>query len=358
MHSRARAGTLAAALMMVSLMACAGVAAAQDTPTRPRILVWSFHEENDVLAGTDRHYTQGFKFSLLREQEGSPGWMENLAPLLWNRFGDEDLPFGFNGGWSIGQNMYNPAEIERVEPDPDDRPWAGWLYLGRTLQVSSDCEAGIGGAEPADGEVVACRQQQHTFELDLGVVGPLSGAKGAQTELHKLIDSDPPLGWDNQLGNEPGLLLLYTGKWRYPNRSRTLDAIPHVRVGLGNVLTFAGAGGTVRLGRNLSGFGGDLIPAVQRGTRPRWEAYLFAGAEARLVGVNIFLDGNHFRDSPSIDKEIFVYDLSGGGAVRYRSFRVAVTLVQRSPEFKPPSGRDLDPQKFGSFVLSWERGLP
>lgn len=353
MHSQARAGALTAVLLVL-----AAAAAAQDTATpRPRILVWSFYDENDVLAGTDVHYTQAFKFSFLREQEGSPGWMEDLALPLWNRFGNEELPFGFNGGWSFGQNFYTPEDIERVEPQPDDRPWAGWLYLGRTLQVSSDCEA-VAVPEAEGGEVVACRQQQHTFELDLGVVGPLSGAKATQTELHKWIDSDPPLGWDDQIGNEPGLLLLYTGKWRYPNRSMTLDAIPHTRVGLGNVLTFAGAGATFRFGRNLSGFGGDLIPAVDRGARPRWEAYLFAGGEARLVGVNIFLDGNHFRDSPGIDKESFVYDLSGGAAVRYRSFRVTLTLVQRSPEFKPPSGRHLDPQKFGSFVLSWERGVP
>jgi hypothetical protein len=349
---------IGAAMLAAALLTLPG-AAAQDAPPKPRIVAWSFHEENDVFAETDVHYTQGLKFTLLREQEGSPAWMENLAPVLWSGFGDEDLPFAFNGGWSFGQNMYNPEDIETAVPNPDDRPWAGWLYLGRMLQVSSDCdtETSLTAEEIAAG-AVPCREQQHTFEADLGVVGPLSQAEWAQKTLHKLIGSAEPAGWDNQIGNQPGLLLLYTGKWRFPNRSRTFDAIPHVRIAAGNVLGFAAAGGTVRLGRNLTGFGGDLIPAVQRRPRPRCEAYLFVGAEARLVGVDVFLDGNQFRTSPSIDKEPFVYDLSGGGAVRYGNWRVTYTMVQRSPEFEPPSGRDLDPQKFGSFVLSWERGMP
>jgi lipid A 3-O-deacylase len=357
MNHRVRAAILA--VMAAALLVFSGAATAQEDPPRPRIVSWSFHEENDVFAETDIHYTQGLKFTLLREQEGSPAWMENVAPELWSRFGNGELPFGFNGGWSFGQNMYNPEDIETAVPNPDDRPWGGWLYLGRTLQLATDCDdEGRPTPEQVAAGVVRCREQQHTFEADLGVVGPLSGAEWAQKTLHRMIGSAEPAGWDNQIGNQPGLLLLYTGKWRYPNRSRTFDAIPHVRIAAGNVLGFAGAGGTVRLGRNLTGVGGDLIPAVSRRPRPRWEAYVFAGAEARLVGVNVFLDGNQFHGGPSIDKEPFVYDLSGGGAVRYRNFRVTYTLVQRSPEFESPSGRDLDPQKFGSFVLSWERGMP
>lgn len=356
MNRRVRAGIMAAT---AALLACAGTATAQENPPKPRIVSWSFHEENDVFAETDIHYTQGLKFTLLREQEGSPAWMESLAPELWSRFGNDNLPFGFNGGWSFGQNMYTPEDIKTAVANPDDRPWAGWLYLGRMLQVASDCDdEGPLTPEQIENGDVRCREQQHTFEADLGVVGPLSQAEWAQKTLHKIIGSAEPAGWDNQIGNQPGLLLLYTGKWRYPNRGRTFDAIPHVRIAAGNVLGFAAAGGTVRLGRNLTGVGGDLIPAVSRRPRPRWEAYLFAAAEARLVGVNVFLDGSQFHDGPSIEKEPFVYDLSGGGSVRYKSFRVTFTLVRRSPEFEPPSGRDLDPQKFGSFVLSWERGMP
>jgi lipid A 3-O-deacylase len=318
---------------------------------RPRIVSSNFYEENDVFADTDRHYTQGLKLSLLYEQEGTPPWLEDLVPRLWSVFGDEDLPPAHNAGWTLGQNIYTGEDIRRATPDPDDRPWAGWLYLGRLLQISSDCDP----LADVEGGAV-CREQQHTFELDLGVVGPASGADWAQSALHEIIDSAEPQGWRHQLGNEPGLLLLYKGKWRFPNRSQTFDFIPHGGMALGNVLTSLSAGGTVRLGFHLSGFGGDVLPAVRRlEGRPTWEAYVFGGAEGRLLGVNIFLDGNHFRDSASVDKEPFVHDLSYGAAVRYKQLRLTYTLVRRSPEFEPRSGRDLGTQDFGSVIVSWER---
>lgn len=36
---------------------------------------------------------------------------------------------------------------------------------------------------------------------------------------------------------------------------------------------------------------------------PEWEAYVFAGAEGRGVASNIFLDGNTFEDSHTVDRE-------------------------------------------------------
>lgn len=317
---------------------------------RPRIVAWNLYEENDVLTGTDQHYTQGLKIGWFREQEGSPEWAERIAPRIWALLGDEQLPFGFNAGWSLGQNIYTPENITRSTIDINDRPWAGWLYAGRLIQVGSDCDP-----EADVPEVAKCREQQHTFELDLGVVGPLSGAEWAQTKLHELIESSEPQGWDNQLDNEPGLLLLYRGKWRFVNSSSTIDLIPQAGGALGNVLTYIEAGATIRLGFNLTGFGVDPIPAVQRRPKPIWEAYAFAGAEGRAVALNIFLDGNNFQESYSVDKEPLVYDLKTGASARYKAWRLTYTLVKRSEEFKPRSGRNLGPQDFGSVVVSWER---
>lgn len=337
-------------LVLLCVLATSDALAQQ---ANPRVVVSNFYEENDVFADTDQHYTQGLKLSYLVEQDGTPPWMERLVPRLWSLFGDENLPSTYNSGWSLGQNIYTPDDINFAGLNPDDRPYAGWLYVGRLLQISDDCDPTAPlppGADP-------CRQQQHSFELDLGVVGPASQAGWAQTKLHEIIESDEPMGWDYQLGNEPAALLLYRGRWRFPNRSLTFDAIPSAGFALGNVLTYLSAGGMVRLGRNLSGFGGDVLPGVNRIRPASWEAYGFAGAEGRLVGVNIFLDGNHFRESASVDKKSFVYDLSYGAAVRYKPLRVTYTRVVRSQEFEPRSGRDLDPQEFGSVILSWERSF-
>jgi lipid A 3-O-deacylase len=309
------------------------------------ISVMSLYEENDVFTETDLHYTQGLKLSFFRIEAGTPERLETAAKKLWSLLGNGAIAETHNAGWSLGQNIYTGDDIRRATINPDDRPWAGWLYVGRLLQISDNCDL----------DDPACRQQQHTVELDLGVVGPASGAKWAQSTLHKWIDSPEPQGWGNQLGNEPGLLLLYKGKWRFPNSSRTFDLIPHAGFAFGNVLTYLSTGGTVRAGIHLTRFPGDLLPSAKTVERPDLEAYLFGGGDVRFTAVNIFLDGNHFRDSYSVDKKPVVYDLSYGAAVRYKQLRVTYTLVRRSPEFAPRSGRDLDPQEFGSVVLAWER---
>lgn len=308
----------------------------------------SLYEENDVFVGSDQHYTQGIKLTLFTTERSAPERMVKAAKGVWRLLGASEVPHRFNAGWSVGQNMYTPEDIERLTLDPDDRPWAGWLYLGRALQMASNCSQDGPQADPG------CREQQVTVELDVGVVGPSSLAEWAQTELHEIIDSPKPT-WVEQLEDEPALLLLGKKKWRLVLCDRFWDVIPHAGIALGNVLTYASAGGTMRVGFNLGGFSTDQIPALAQIEPPVWEAHVFVGVDARAVAVNIFLDGNHFEDSHSVDKKRIVYDLTTGFQARYKCLQVAYTVVRRSPEFEPRSGRRLGPQNFGSLVISWVR---
>ncbi len=71
------------------------------------------------------------------------------------------------------------------------------------------------------------------------------------------------------------------------------------------------------------------------------------------LGQNIFLDGNTFRDSPSVDKEYFVADASAGAAMTFGPTRISYTLNWRSREFE---GQD-DPSIFGAVAVGfrlWE----
>ena len=95
-------------------------------------------------------------------------------------------------------------------------------------------------------------------------------------------------------------------------------------------MTFARAGGIVRLGKNLSGFGPDSVEAggaMLQGThaknpsRPRCEYYLFAGFDVRAVAYNAFLDGNLLRSSPGVDRKPVVYDVLSGLSLRYNTAR-------------------------------------
>jgi lipid A 3-O-deacylase len=152
-------------------------------------------------------------------------------------------------------------------------------------------------------------------------------------------------------------MLVGERRWRTPPvrlTSLEIDAIPHIGGSLGNVVTFAGAGGMVRLGQALDiDFGLPLIrpslsglAAVKNKTDFAW--YLFAGAQGRAVVRDIFLDGNTFSSSHSVDKKTFVADFQAGAAVVYHGVRLAVTQVYRTREFDGQPQAD----RFAAISLS------
>ncbi|MGD8869710.1 MAG: DUF2219 family protein, partial [Gemmatimonadales bacterium] len=82
--------------------------------------------------------------------------------------------------------------------------------------------------------------------------------------------------------------------------------------------------------------------------RRRLVGYLFAGAEARAVLRNLFLDGSTFKDSHAVEKRRFVGDFQAGTALIYRSFRLTFTYVMRTEEFGGQNGVDT----FGAFTIA------
>jgi lipid A 3-O-deacylase len=173
----------------------------------------------------------------------------------------------------------------------------------------------------------------------MGMVGPASMAENLQTFWHSSLGLHVPEGWDNQLHNEPGVVLYYEqalrlGKSR-PFNGLKVDAVPHFGGALGNVYTYGAAGFTVRLGSNLDDdFGPPRIRPSLPGSgffRPQnglsW--YLFAGMEGRAVLRNIFLDGNTFTDSHSVDKKPLVGDLQAGLVFQWSRFRFSYTQIFR-----------------------------
>jgi lipid A 3-O-deacylase len=77
--------------------------------------------------------------------------------------------------------------------------------------------------------------------------------------------------------------------------------------------------------------------------------YLFAGSQGRAIGRNMFLDGNTFRDSHSVDSKLFVADFQAGVAIAYGAARLSVAQIWRTKEFDGQDGHD----EFGAVNLSW-----
>ena len=308
---------------------------------------WAFHEENDVLTQTnvDKFYTQGLRLSLTRNPRKNPPAIDKVADAFLNAFDESFMSAPRVWAVGIGQNIYTPDDITIATPQLNDRHWGGFLYISNVLQIVDKAET-----------------KRHVIELQTGIVGPGSGARFAQTKIHELIDSAPPVGWPNQLRNEPGVNAIY----EYDRRIIALDepidvdVQPFAGASLGNVMTYATAGVVARAGWNNTGFLNGALRATAAsnfsGTRPKLEGWVYVGAQGRAVAHNIFLSGGFFREVPSeIETKRLVYDLMSGFSVRYRRWRLTYNLVRRSREFEHPLAVGDGKQQYGSVVLSVER---
>jgi hypothetical protein len=78
--------------------------------------------------------------------------------------------------------------------------------------------------------------------------------------------------------------------------------------------------------------------------------YFFIGTQGRVVGTNIFLDGNNFRTSRNVPKKTLVADLQTGFSVFWStSWRADFSVVRRTEEFVGQASPDI----IGTAALSF-----
>jgi len=303
--------------------------------------VWTFTLENDLPADTDRYYTNGFRIGRTSALNDVPTVMIDAASSVLGPIGDVRWRAG------LGQSLYTPTEIDRETPNPTDQPYAAWLYgtVGLINDVTLDGHS-----------------RQTSVLLSLGVVGPAALGEQTQDFVHDLIGSQDPQGWDSQLDNEPALLLTVERRWVVPSREiisgLRADLAPHAGLALGNVFTHAAAGMTLRFGEPPNGDygppriqphtpGSEYFAPATDGASFNW--YVFTGIEGRAVARNIFLDGNTFGDSASVEKNPFVMDASAGAVVVIGNLRLAYIHALRTQEFEGQAG----PSVFSGLSVGW-----
>jgi lipid A 3-O-deacylase len=310
----------------------------------------SLQEENPTFAvkGRDRHYTNGLTLSYTTPQLKSGSLLD--APIQFL----ENSTFLFNRstsgaddrfGWTVlGQTISTPQDHDARNPSPNDRPYAAWLYTGGSFIQNTD------------------NQVLTSLGFQLGVVGPWALGKQVQNNYHRFTGAESARGWDHQLSNQFGFTTSWERRWRlYHDLGNAYgwELIPNVSVVLGNVFTYADAGALIRWGRGLkSNWGPNLIKpgysganyfaAEEAGTD--WGFDIYGGITGRVVAVNIFLDGNTFQDSRSVDKEFVVADAMAGAEIFYKDrFRFGFSFLARTPEFRQQRG----PDTYGAFNLAF-----
>ncbi|MEZ5832863.1 MAG: lipid A deacylase LpxR family protein [Dongiaceae bacterium] len=304
-------------------------------------------EENDsVLFDSDKYYTQGLEFAYLGPDVApDSGWIGPFDALdalgLFDSTGASETSRRYEV--LLGQSIFTPKDTARQDPDRDDRPYAGWFYGGVGLIQDTD------------------RRRLDHLELLIGIVGPDAFGKEVQNDYHQFIGIDKSRGWDEQLHDEPGLMLSYERKWRFLQpigSGLAVDAIPEAGITVGNVMDYIQAGGMIRFGKNLQAdYGQTRIRPALSGT-PYFNSdyldgpfgfYFFAGVQGRAVARNLFLDGNTFQDSRSVDSNLFVGDLSGGLSMFWGdAVKLDAVVTFRTKEF---DGQD-DPTQFWGLNMT------
>lgn len=312
----------------------------------------NFYLENDLVSGSDSDYTNGIKVSWVSANLKDyihdpclPRWVRTL-----NR-GFESIHPGHytsrNMVVTAGQAMYTPRNKQASGVIADDRPYAGWLYLGLGYNARD-------------------ARQMDTVEVNLGMVGPASLAERSQDFIHSLRGIQRFNGWGNQLHNELGLQVVAERKnkiWISDNKfGPQFDAISHYGASLGNVATYANAGLELRMGSRLpNDFGTAPIRPASDSNAPLAEGaaarrlasnalHGFVALDARVVAWDIFLDGNTFGDSHHVAKKNLVGDLSAGLAWQWPGGKLTYAYYMRSKEFKTQSKE----HRYGSLTLSLE----
>lgn len=295
--------------------------------------------ENDSFGGgADKNYTSGIRFNFTNVQARFPDIAYKIDKLI--------PTFEINKTssiyYSFGQSIFTPQDITQAAVVPDDRPWAGFLYASL-------------------GMITLTGNHTDEVEATLGIVGPAAMGEQAQKFIHKHLTNSPkPQGWSHQLKNEPGVMLAWQRAWPMLAGGRIDDNFwsfkPYFGTTLGNIETHGDVGFIVRLSPFDSRW--QDMPVRVRPAMPgtgiyeipqkKWSWALFSGLEGRAVAHNIFLDGNTFANSHSVNRKPFVADATAGFAITYDKTRISYTLVHRTKEFTTQQA----PETFGAVSVA------
>jgi hypothetical protein len=260
--------------------------------TEPERSSWALAIDNDYLAlgGKDQDYTYGFNFTYTG-RSAKDGWLSLDAPLGWldSVLGFEHLsPVGVSKhSREAGLFGFTPSEIEVVQPQYGDRPYAGLVYLANSRERLDIRNR------------VAWKSTLTVGVLGLDLVGDV------QNESHAILGSTPARGWDNQISDGGELTARYTVA-RQHHVATLFDNLEIKSTVQGSVgyLTEASWSLSVRGGdyhTAWSSFNPELVSYGEKSSYTNSgisvdEHYFWGGVSVKARAYNAFLQGQ-FRDS-------------------------------------------------------------
>ena len=196
-----------------------------------------FNYDNDLFAGQDKNYTQGYSFELV-----TPFILKNPINKLFLSF-ENDVR---KAGLVFEHIGFTPDRYEKLEIQEGDRPFASVAML-KSFSTSTDIES----------------KQRLSSHVSFGIMGPAAIGKEIQTGIHSVTGGRVPLGWVNQIENH---LVLNYGVDYEKELIRVNDNFglyANTSVKIGNLFTNASLGFNTTFGIINDPYGGNNTQKVR-----------------------------------------------------------------------------------------------
>lgn len=271
----------------------------------------SITEDNDFIGawtkpgGIDSAYTQGLVFSGTTKNEKAREFANHLPEFAGTR-DSKTLPDQVT--FSFGQKLYTP-DSKSPEPQYNDRPYAAVLFgemKRRNLYEDGKIETG----------------------LTTGIVGPWALGEQIQNGFHDLINNKHFEGWDNQVQNEPILMLEHKREkedFRWFEKYQ-LVGFSGIDGRVGNLHTDISPYTEVRYGYN--------VPKYIEETKPHFRAYTYGKLRSSLVAYDLTMQGNTYRDNEvTVTPEIATAQANAGVALEIYHVGIRFSYTYITKEF-------------------------
>ncbi|MCI5044623.1 MAG: lipid A deacylase LpxR family protein [Aquisalinus sp.] len=277
--------------------------------------------ENDYVFNQDRDYSSGFQLDYVSPaKQGRDGLTGRIARDVLQATSSDPVRKRI----AVGQYIFIPEDTSSPGTPGGQHPYAGFLYgtYGVLAQKGQD--------------------RLDSFHIQVGLTGEPSLAEEVQDVFHNAFGDDEAQGWDSQLDTELAFAATYDQARKYPVfqwGDLESEVIANAGLTAGTLLTQAHVAANWRLGFDLGDDFGPvkLYPYVSAGqwdNQSRLSGYIYLGGTVRAVARDIFLDGNTFSDSESVDKEFFVPDWNAGAVVQLGVAQVSFTYQERGQSYE------------------------
>jgi hypothetical protein len=274
---------------------------------------FSIKDDNDLMVGTDRYYTQGLLVELIMPVIKKSPVSRLLIPLRGNTINYYGL--------QLEQDIFTPTFIlDTVYWN--QYPYSGVLFLAHSLwSLNPD------------------KHKLLNTKFDLGLIGPSSFVGLEQDAAHALFDFPRPTGWYYQLSQD--IIINYDVHYEKGIIERKhFEMMLNTTARAGTLYDDAGVGAMVSAGKMKNHFQQIYSSDnCSEANKKLWQCYVYAGAKVKTVVYNATLQGGMFdKNSVYVINTEDVKRVVGTGTIgiviSYKRICMEYSQTYITPEYK------------------------